>query len=424
MMVRAWSSVLGCTLSLAFIGCSATSGDRTGNGVDNGANTGSGASNSSGGMTPVLGGNVGTGATPNLGGGLSPGGGSENPAACQSGGVEFVPKVPTVLLMVDRSGTMFKDPGGNPWATLRDGVLEVVKDMASEVRFGLLAVTGEGNMCPLLDEVAPAKDNYDALAAKYTSLTAPLKGESPGMRGMARASEILEADTVEGDKYVLFVTDGEQDYCNDGNFACPTDSMVQTLQSLATKGFKTFIFGLPMASDDPAQQQRYPAVLQAFADAGAGVTVAPVLPPGGAAPIDIFYNCGGVPEWKAEATALGRADMQTLGTYGATSGGAAVFAPDPTNKEALKEAFAKVLSGVKSCTFDLGGDIKVVQSLLSQAHVYVQGVEVPLDLTKANGWHMPTPTQIELVGDACTNWRMPKSTKIDWDFPCQILEPR
>ena len=78
------------------------------------------------------------------------------------------------------------------------------------------------------------------------------------------------------------MTDGEQDYCNDGNFVCPTDSMVYHLQELATQGFKTFIFGLPMKSDDAQQQARYPSVLQAFADAGAGLTVSPVLPPGGA----------------------------------------------------------------------------------------------------------------------------------------------
>lgn len=418
-MARAWSSVLGSTLCLAFLGCSAASG---GNGVDgSGSNSGSGA-NGSGGSQPILGGNVGTGSSLNLSGdGMGPGG----PDACQTGGAEFIPKVPTVLLMVDRSGTMFKDAGGNPWSTLRDGVLEVVKDMSKDVRFGLVAVTGEAqaNMCPLLDDVVPADDNYEALATKYMALTAPLKGESPGMRGLSHAAEILAADTTDGEKYILFVTDGEQDYCNDGNFVCPTDSMVYHLQTLATQGFKTFIFGLPMKSDDAAQQARYPSVLQAFADAGLGLAVAPVLPPGGTTPVDIFYNCDVVPEWKAEATAAGRAVMQTLGTYGTVAGGAPVFAPDPTNKEALKEEFAKVLSGVKSCTFDIGGDIKVIQSLLSDAHVYVQDAEVPLDLTMTNGWYMPTPSQIELVGEACSNWRMPQNTKIDWDFPCKILEP-
>jgi hypothetical protein len=155
-----------------------------------------------------------------------------------------------------------------------------------------------------------------------------------------------------------------------------------------------------------------------------GLTVAPVLPPGGTGPVNIFYNCQAVAEWKAEATAAATPDMTPLGTYATASGGAKYFTPDPTNKVALRDEIAKVLSGVKSCTFDIGGNIKVVQSLLSEAHVYVQDAEVPLDAAGANGWHMPTPTQIELVGDACTNWRMPQNTKIDWDFPCKILVPK
>lgn len=421
MIARALSSVLGSTLCLAFLGCSAASGGG-GGGVDgNGSGSnGSGASSSIG-SQPNLGGNLGTGSGPTLGG--TSGMGGPDPMKCQEGGAEFIPKVPTVVLLVDRSGTMFKD-AGNPWNTLRDGVLEVVKGMSDQVRFGLVAVTGEqtAGMCPLLDEVMPADNNYDTLAAKYMSLAAPTKGESPGMRGLQRASEILVADTTPGDKYILFVTDGEQDYCNDGDFACPTDSVVYHLQATAAQGIKTFIFGLPMTSTDAAQQARYPTVLQAFADAGMGLPVAPVLPPGGTTPLNIFYNCQAVAEWAAEATAAARPAMEPLGTYATASGGAKVFTPG-VEAAALKEEIAKVLSGVKSCTFDLGGDIKVKPNLLGEASVTISGMNIPLDMAGMNGWFMPTPTQIELVGDACTFWRMPANTKIDWNFPCELFEP-
>lgn len=423
MKAIAWSALVGGALWCTLSACSATSAGGGGNGA-----TGSGAASSTGGTQPNLGGNIGVGSTLAIGG-LDGGGvaGSTGPGTgCQTGGAVFVPKVPTVMLVVDRSGTMFKDQG-NPWNTLRDGALEVVQKMSTDVRFGLLAVTGEAQvgMCPLLDEIAPADNNYDALAAKYTSLVAPLKGESPGMRGLQRAAEVLAADTTEGDKYILFVTDGEQDYCNDGDFACPTDSVVYHLQQIAAKGIKTFVFGLPMSSTDAAQQARYPSVLQAFADAGMGVAVAPVLPPpGNQGPVQIYYNCQGVAEWKAETVAAGTPMNMPLGTYAAASGGAKVFTPDPTNKDALRDEIAKVLSGVKSCTFDIGGDIKVKQDRLTDASVYVEGMTVPLDPAGMNGWHMPTPTQIELVGAACENWRMPQNNKIDWDFPCDILVPK
>ena len=392
-------------------------------GGNQGASSSTGSTSSTAGTQPMLGGPLGLGGSLSVGGDLNSTGGT-GAMACQEGGQQFVPKVPTVVLLVDRSGTMFKD-AGNPWGTLRDGVLEVVQSLNEDVRFGFVAVTGEqaAGMCPLLDEVAPADKNYDAVAAKYKSLVAPVKGESPGMRGIERASDILAADTSPGDKYILFVTDGEQDYCDDGDFACPTDSVVFHLQETAAKGFKTFIFGLPMKSDDAQSQARYPSVLQAFADAGMGLAVAPVLPPGGTAPLNIFYNCQGVANWKAEAMAAGRPDMQPLGTYSAASGGAKVFTPG-ADASALKEEIAKVLAGVKSCTFDLGGDIKVVQSLLSEATVDIDGTAVPLDATGTNGWHMPTPTQIELVGDACTKWRMPSSKNINWGFPCKLFVPK
>ncbi|MES1183888.1 MAG: vWA domain-containing protein, partial [Myxococcales bacterium] len=328
MKARAWSSILGTGVCL-LVACSAS---KTGTGVNGGDGaTSSTGSTTSTGAQPILGGSLGTGAGFTVGGDLNSTGGMGG--GCQTGGAEFVPKVPTVMLVVDRSGTMFKD-AGNPWNTLRDGVLEVVQKMNNDVRFGFLAVTGEqaAGMCPLLDELAPADHNYDALAAKYMSLVAPTKGESPGMRGLQRAAEILAGDTTPGDKYILFVTDGEQDYCNDGDFACPTDSVVYHLQQIAAKGVKTFVFGLPMKSDDTQQQARYPAVLQAFADAGMGVAVAPVLPPGGTAPLNIYYNCQGVPDWAAEVTAAGVPAMSPLGNYAAASGGAKVFTPDATNK--------------------------------------------------------------------------------------------
>jgi len=428
-----FSSVLACALSAALAGCSASNSHTNGF-------TGSGGTSAASGGTLSLGG---VGSSPPLAGTDPLGLGGGTPAAtggaagaCQTGGAEFVPKVPTVMLLVDRSGTMF-DQQGNPWNTLRDGVLPVVKDLNDQVRFGFIAITGEqqAGMCPLLDEVPAAENNYDAVAAKYTSLMRPTKGESPGMLGLQRAYELLSKDTTDGDKYVLFVTDGEQDYCGDGNHLCPTDSVVYWLQKLKAAKVSTFVFGLPLTGS--GDQLSYGAILQAFANAGVGQPTVAVLDQPTQTPLDIYNQCfyGGdtnAAGWKAEFTAAAKVDdtatadideSKTLGNYATTGGTAKVYKPDPTDQTALATEFRKVLAGVKSCTFDIGGDIKVVQNLLDEAHVYIEGVEVPLDLTKTNGWYMPTETQIELVGDACTSWRMPEKNKIAWDFPCKILVP-
>ncbi len=426
MKARAWSSILGSGVCLAFVACSA--GNTGKPDADNNGATGSGASHS-GGTQPILGGSLGTGAAVSIDGGIA---GNGTGGGCQTGGAEFVPKVPTVILLVDRSGTMFVNQG-NPWGTLRDGVLPVVKSLNDQVRFGFMAITGEVGTCPLLDEVAPAEGNYDAVQTTYMGLKQPTKGESPGMLGLQRAYDVLSKDQTPGDKYVLFVTDGEQDYCGDGNALCPTDSVVYWLQKLNALKVTTMIFGLPSSGD----QVSYGAILQAFANAGAGQPVAPAVPANQTVK-DIHDQCfyGGdtnATGWKAEfataakvddAATAGIDESQTLGNYAATGGTAKVFKPDPTDQTALAAQFEQVLAGVKSCTFDIGGDIKVVQTLLGEAHVYVQDAEVPLDPTGMNGWHMPTPTQIELVGDACNNWRMPANTKIAWDFPCRILVPK
>jgi hypothetical protein len=428
MKARAWSSVVGSGLCLA-LACSA------GNGTDKEPGKGAsntGASANTGATQSTTGGSLNIGSSLNLGGAMNGTAANGTGGVCQTGGADFVPKVPTVILLVDRSGTMFLNQG-NPWGTLRDGVLPVVKSLNDQVRFGFMAITGESGMCPLLDQVAPAEKNYDAVQATYMGLKAPTKGESPGMLGLQRAYEVLSKDPTPGDKYVLFVTDGEQDYCGDGNALCPTDSVVYWLQKLNALKVNTMIFGLPSSNGDQAS---YAAILQAFANAGAGQPVAPAVPANQTVK-DIHDQCfyGGdinAKGWQAEfataakvddAATAGIDESQTLGNYATTGGTAKVFKPDPNDQTALAKQFEQVLAGVKSCTFDIGGNIKVVQRLLSLAHVYIEGTEVPLDATKMNGWHMPTPTQIELVGTACEQWRMPASNEIAWDFPCEILEP-
>jgi len=165
--------------------------------------------------------------------------------------------------------------------------------------------------------------------------------------------------------------------------------------------------------------------LQAAANAGAGL---PVVAPFGGRPVqDICYACiNGSAGWKAEFPADAAPDCamvgkQVLGSYAAAGGTemATVYHPNPADQAALTDQIASVVSGIKSCTFDLGGQISVNLDLLDQASVSVEGQTVPL--STENGWRMNTDTQLELVGDACTNWHDPKNTHIDFNFPCDII---
>ena len=410
-------------------GVKQSSGTASGAGAPAGAGATTGAGATSGGGS---------------GAGLTDGGGSTKlddagRPICMEGQYTFVPKTPTVFLLVDQSGSMFgcRTQGGamtgsectnhadTSWYPLRDGVLQVVQQLGSMVRFGFAAFTGEMGdaVCPQLDPVAPALDNYAPISMRYDALLPPRKGETPTKNALVDVGTILAADQAPGEKFILFVTDGQPDYCDDGNPLCPPDNVVAELQTLQKTGVNTLVFGIssPLTTISDA-------VLAAFANAGAGQPVAPLA----ADPNAIYDQCAGVPGWQADFAMTGKPAMRpsTIGDYAAPDAGlgtATVFKPDLTNQTALVNEISAALSGVKSCIFDLGNlgggkPIKVDLTQLAQAHVLIMGTEVPLDdATNMNGWRMNSPTQLELTGTACDTWRMPNNMTIDFQFPCAII---
>jgi hypothetical protein len=349
--------------------------------------------------------------------------------ACQQHEVVFVPQIPTVYILVDRSWTMFDvDPATqqDAWAPLRTGVLQVISELQAEVRFGFAAFTGHnGGMCPVYDHVAAALSNHDAIAAVYNGLAKTTdKGETPTTMALRAARDALLGDTTPGGKYVLFVTDGEPDFCTDDNPLCPVDSVTQTIQAMYGQGIGTFIFGLTTTAN-----QVSPGGLQAWANAGVGQPSAIFGRnqdnPTPVDPVTLFYECQGVPGWAAEAAMLGGRTQTsmppTLATYSPTGGTAPVYQPNLANQMELTQQLRTVIAGVKSCSFDLQGSIEVNVNRAGEGMVLVQDVPVPYDPTGVNGWRMASPTVVELVGPACTDWQTPEKTKINFGFPCEII---
>jgi hypothetical protein len=367
--------------------------------------------------------------------------------ACTDVSYTFAPMTPTVTLLVDRSGSMFHCLSGNTgdavcsdmtntsWYNLKMAIESVIAQLDSQVRFGFSTVWGTnpagGGMCPSLqgnatDAVAPALNNAATITKLYDGLTFPpnstqmgMKFESPASESVAVAAKALEADTTPGSKYIIFLTDGQPDYCDDSNSLCAPDSVVYQLQTAASAGVKTIVFGVQTSLFDLA-----PGVLQAFANAGAGeATIAPVKMGGTAN--DFYDQCNSVAGWAADLAASGKPNARgtTLGTYATTMGPTTPYQPSASNLNQLVTQLGAAISGVKSCTFDLsnisGMSIKVDRTMLDQAHVTIMGNDVPLNDT--NGWRMNTDTQLELTGSACDTWRAPATTMIDFQFPCQIF---
>jgi len=210
---------LGVVASCSGTGAAVRSSSANGNDVTgNGDTTTGGTLTTTGGMinTPIDGGS---------------GFADDSGTHCQAGTLKFVPQIPTVFILVDRSGSMFDSMA---WEPLRTGTLAVVKELESKVKFGFGAFTGEvGQTCPMFDKVPVALNNSDAIAALYNKLGKPQKGETPTAKVLSQVRDILRAETGPGEKYILFVTDGEPDYCDDPNPICPVDSVVAALQALS-----------------------------------------------------------------------------------------------------------------------------------------------------------------------------------------------
>jgi hypothetical protein len=348
---------------------------------------------------------------------------------CQQAERTFIPQIPTVFILVDRSGSMFDEnppgSGQNAWGSLRRGVLQVIAELQSDVRFGFGAFSGQGATCPDMPSTGLALDNEPTIAALYGSLERPPYKDTPTLGALSAVAERLWSDPVVGAKYILFVTDGEPDYCDDGDPLCPPDSVVGRLQRMAAgldddgvqnPPIQTLVFGL----DSPLSTIS-PEVLAAFANAGAGEPVAPLVD----SPTAIYNQCSNVAGWAADFATTGKlaAPGATAGDYSPIGGTATVYRPDPNDQAELVEQIRAALAGVKSCAFDLSGDgVQVDVSrpdLGVLAHVTIDGADVPFDAT--NGWHMPSGTTVQLEGAACERWRSPGETSIAFDFPCDVI---
>ncbi len=336
------------------------------------------------------------------------------------------------------SAVVCSDTADTSWSKLKNAVETVITQLDAQVRFGFTTIYGSnpaaGGMCPLIDgtladNIAPALNNASAIKAQYDNLAWPSandvvttgkKLESPAMYAIRAAAKALTADTSPGAKSILFITDGQEDFCDDSLEICASDSTVGAIQAAFAAKVRTIVFGLQ------STQFNLPAgTLDAFANAGAGEPTVASLSSGVDA-TTIFDQCGGVAPWRADLTASGhpttRGPTATVGTYAAMAGPTKPFKPNAADQNMVVTQLSTALTPVKSCTIDLsninGQTINVDTSKLNQAHVMIEGVEVPLSAT--NGWNVDAaaPTQLVLSGSACTAWRDPVNKKIDLQFPC------
>jgi len=396
-------------------------------GLDNGSSGDAGAHDSAASGGVSSGGSAGTAGSAASGPGGEAGTAGES-GGCQEVEVSFSSNVPTVFVLVDRSSSMFRcltgtngaagvecpNANDSAWSALKQSVLDVVQQLQGSVRFAFGSFTGQlGTSCPSFSSVVPALNNYEAIHDAYDALAAPtFKAETPTVQALGLVQTLLAADPSPGPKSVLLVTDGEPDFCDDGDTVCPVDATVGKLQAMYAAGFGALVLGL----DSPLTSISSDS-LQAFANAGAG---RPVVDPSSLGS-NLYYRCGGIPAWSTLFAATGKASPAPIATYGSAGSDATLYRPSPSNAAALEQALGVAVASVKSCSFDLTGGIAVDLAALSGASLTIQGQLVAQSAT--NGWNMANEKRLQLNGSACSAWRSPGSQNISFHVPCGSVKP-
>ncbi len=354
---------------------------------------------------------------------------------CMADQLTHMPTQPTVFILVDLSGSEFDNsPNGGTFYSLRPAVEQVVMQLQGQVRFGIASFVGDHGTgsCKLdYQQVAPALNNYTAIKTAYDSwgpLQPPgAKADTPMSAALPMVEATLQADTNQGPKYVMLVTDSETDFCDDGNALCPADAITYLVQSMyaQTPRIGTLVIGLP--SNLTAIST---AVLQNLANAGVGQPVAIPAGSGAATTTDFWYQCNGAmttgSAWQSLFTAAGRTGMTSLSTYSPAPGTAMAFTPSDTSTASLVTQISAAINTIPpSCVLDLStlaNPIKVDRTKLSEGGVFLNGVPVPLDPNNMNGWDMVSDTQLELFGSACKTYQTPGATEnLNLEFPCDLI---
>ncbi|MBN1654013.1 MAG: VWA domain-containing protein [Deltaproteobacteria bacterium] len=406
----------------AVIACSPEDDNRSGRvdpsntGMDASAPSGSGGSNvdtndsgsgGAGGSTTTTGG---TDAASN------PEASVREPEVCAEQTVQLTHKTPLVMFVVDRSGSTAEaygntNPDAGPvisrWDALHEAIMDptsgVVAKTQSEIYIGIVLYDGgpleemfsaqmaclmdptapgcpdgpplENPTCPRLIKVSPAQNNYNAIAEQYTFEKAGPDGLTPTALALEAAYKEIEsyiAGNLDTSVYfspvVILVTDGEPNGCtatfdpNTMTMASDYQGPIDQVTAASQKDIKTFVIGIDTST------------------AGSPPEVGPHLD-----------------------------DLAKIG-----SGAEKAFVP--TNKDELSEILIGLIEQ-SNCDIALQGEI--VEGYEDKGTVTLNGT--PLIYNDPNGYAVPNPNQITLVGTACEKFARDKDVVLVASFPCEAI---
>lgn len=346
--------------------------------------------------------------------------------ACNAKNIEFESIVPTVTLLLDRSGSMFEAPYFNApdrWTPLREAVL-ALEPFSKDVAFSLINYTNtHGPACPLLEhlDMVPAQNNFEAIKAALqpSELARPLdKAETPTAEAIDLAVEMLSQHPSEGPEYLLVITDGEPDTCLFPDPQCGQDRAIGAAQAAFQAGIQTIVVGI---SGDVGER-----FLNDLAHAGRGLEV---LPP----PDNQLFCVQKEPKPGTTGDAIYSMPdawrVPAWGTYAALPG---VYAEQlffrPDSLESLTAQLAKLIQGVRTCSFEMNTAVK--RELAGRGVVRLTNKDGTFhDLVYGSEWDLDAVQDhiVELKGTACDavlDTATDAVSKIQIEFPCDVRVPR
>lgn len=295
--------------------------------------------------------------------------------------VDFTRITPTVMLLIDQSGSMDQsfENGRDRWQTVRETLsnseTSFLKTLESSVRFGMTLYTSDGGFgngptprtCPKLQKVGIQLNNFQSIAAFLNQkndgeyVYGPA-GDTPTAESVEAVSASLRAFEEEGPKSIILATDGDPDTCEDpdaNDSAASKTRSVQAVRDAHTAGIPTHV--ISVGSEVTASH------LKALAVAGAG----------------------------GDQSAVAYTALDT---------------------SALEAAFDAIIGSVRTCDFTLEG--KVTAANAPRGTVLVDGQAVTYG--DANGWEMPDDQTVRLNGTACSRVQA-DAGGVSMKFPCDAI---
>lgn len=342
--------------------------------------------------------------------------------ACANAEVNFEPVIPSVYLLVDRSGSMnwlidvqqtAPDPADSRWEIVKTALIAptnaakttggVVARMEDKAKFALATYTTK-NDCAVVDyamsgnppSASPELNNLAAITQRFNA--AGPNGGTPSSEAIYAVWQEIKK-SKDPNRILVFASDGDPSPnisldCNKDGIPdlpempseiaskAPKDRVVDVVRGMSQDGIKTFVIGVgPGASANH---------LDEVAKAGVGAA-------DGADPQSAGFPANPVP--------------------GGTVNDDYFFAG--TSSSSLYSAFESIIKGARPCKFKLSGFIK--PGFESQGELTINGQAKTYN--DPNGWKVTSPTEIEVLGSSCETIRNDLNVQLSVSFSCKAFVP-